>query len=79
MQGLMMDYPLTLQHPFNRAIHLYARTEIVTQTEGEPGYESFLSANSCSLLPLRWLRVVFLAGPTGCVLPEMVFCPQPVV
>jgi acyl-CoA synthetase (AMP-forming)/AMP-acid ligase II len=36
MQGLMMDYPLTLQHPFNRAIRLYTRNEIVTQTEGEP-------------------------------------------
>ena len=36
MQGLMMDYPLTLHHPFNRAIRLYARNEIVTQTEGEP-------------------------------------------
>ena len=30
MQGLMMDYPLTLQHPFNRAIRLYAHKEIVT-------------------------------------------------
>ncbi|GAC1430900.1 MAG: long-chain fatty acid--CoA ligase [Ktedonobacteraceae bacterium] len=35
MQGLMMDYPLTLQHAFNRAIRLFGRKEIVTQTEGE--------------------------------------------
>ncbi|EFH86370.1 long-chain fatty acid--CoA ligase [Ktedonobacter racemifer] len=36
MQGLMMDFPLTLQHAFNRAIRLYPRKEIVTQTDGEP-------------------------------------------
>ncbi|GAC1650308.1 MAG: long-chain fatty acid--CoA ligase [Ktedonobacteraceae bacterium] len=36
MQGLMMDYPLTLQHAFNRAVRFFARKEIVTQTEGEP-------------------------------------------
>ena len=36
MQGLMMDYPLTLQHAFDRAVRLFARNEIVTQTEGEP-------------------------------------------
>ncbi len=36
MQGLMMDYPLTLQHAFNRATRLFGRKEIVTQTEGEP-------------------------------------------
>ncbi|GHO43045.1 long-chain fatty acid--CoA ligase [Ktedonospora formicarum] len=36
MQGLMMDFPLTLQHAFNRAIRLYPRKEIVTQTEAEP-------------------------------------------
>ena len=36
MQGLMMDYPLTLQHAFNRAVRLFARNEIVTQTGGEP-------------------------------------------
>ena len=35
MQGLMMDYPLTLQHAFNRAVRLFARKEIVTQTDGE--------------------------------------------
>jgi fatty-acyl-CoA synthase len=33
MQGLMMDYPLTLQHFFNRAVHIFSRKEIVTQTE----------------------------------------------
>src|SRR5207237_3328265 len=33
MQGLMMDYPLTLQHAFDRAIHLFPRKEIVTQTD----------------------------------------------
>jgi fatty-acyl-CoA synthase len=36
MQGLMMDYPLTLQHAFNRATRIFPRKEIVTQTEGEP-------------------------------------------
>jgi hypothetical protein len=29
MQGLMMDYPLTLQHFFNRAVRIFARKEIV--------------------------------------------------
>jgi acyl-CoA synthetase (AMP-forming)/AMP-acid ligase II len=33
MQGLMMDYPLTLQYAFNRAVRLFPRKEIVTQTE----------------------------------------------
>ncbi len=33
MQGLMMDYPLTLQHFFNRAVRIFARKEIVTQTD----------------------------------------------
>src|SRR6266516_7319088 len=33
MQGLMMDYPLTLQYFFNRAVHIFSRKEIVTQTE----------------------------------------------
>ncbi|MBO0779074.1 MAG: long-chain fatty acid--CoA ligase [Ktedonobacteraceae bacterium] len=36
MQGLMMDYPLTLQHAFHRVTHLFPRKEIVTQTESEP-------------------------------------------
>ena len=36
MQGLMMDYPLTLQHAFNRATRIFARKEIVTETGGEP-------------------------------------------
>lgn len=36
MQGLMMDYPLTLQHAFNHAVRLYWRKEIVTLTEDEP-------------------------------------------
>lgn len=36
MQGLMMDYPLTLQHALNRAVRLFGRKEIVTQTEGDP-------------------------------------------
>ena len=35
MQGLMMDDPLTLQHIFTRAVRLFPRKEIVTQTEGE--------------------------------------------
>ncbi len=33
MQGLMMDYPLTLQHFFNRVTRLFPRKEIITQTD----------------------------------------------
>src|SRR5258708_37015975 len=33
MQGLMMDYQLTLQHFYNRAVHIFPRKEIVTQTD----------------------------------------------
>jgi len=33
MQGLMMDYPLTLQHAFNRATSIFSRKEVVTQTD----------------------------------------------
>jgi len=33
MQGLMMDYSLTLQHFFNRVTRLFPRKEIVTQTD----------------------------------------------
>ncbi len=33
MQGLMMGYPLTLQHAYNRAVRLFSRKEIVTRTE----------------------------------------------
>ncbi len=33
MQGLMMDYPLTLQHAYNRAIRIFSRKEIVTNTD----------------------------------------------
>ncbi len=36
MQGLMMNYSMTLQHAFNRATRLFSRKEIVTQTEGLP-------------------------------------------
>jgi fatty-acyl-CoA synthase len=36
MQSLMMDYPLTLQHAFHRAVHIFPRKEIVTETAGEP-------------------------------------------
>ncbi len=32
MQGLMMDYPLTLQHAYNRAVRLFYKKEVVTQT-----------------------------------------------
>jgi fatty-acyl-CoA synthase len=35
-EGLMMDFPLTLQHSFDRATRLFYRKEIVTQTEGQP-------------------------------------------
>ena len=39
MESLMMDYPLTLQHAFNRAVHLFARKEVVTLTaEGKHRY-----------------------------------------
>lgn len=31
MQGLMMDYPLTLQHVYNRAVRLFYKNEVVTQ------------------------------------------------
>ena len=33
MQGLMMDYSLTLQHAYNRAVSLFPRKEIVTQLD----------------------------------------------
>jgi fatty-acyl-CoA synthase len=33
MQGLMMNYPLTLQHFYTRAVRLFPRKEIVTQTD----------------------------------------------
>ncbi|HVB25237.1 MAG TPA: long-chain fatty acid--CoA ligase [Ktedonobacteraceae bacterium] len=33
MQGLMMDFPLTLQHAYNRAVSLYARKEVATRTD----------------------------------------------
>ena len=33
MQGLMMDYPLTLQHAYERAVSIFPRKEIVTQTD----------------------------------------------
>ncbi|HLX59628.1 MAG TPA: long-chain fatty acid--CoA ligase [Ktedonobacteraceae bacterium] len=33
MEGLMMDYPLTLQHAYNRAVRLFFKKEIVTQTD----------------------------------------------
>ena len=36
MQGLMMNYPLTLQHAFNHAVRFFWRKEIVTLTEDEP-------------------------------------------
>ena len=33
MHGLMMDYQLTLQHFYNRAVRIFPRKEIVTQTD----------------------------------------------
>jgi fatty-acyl-CoA synthase len=33
MNGLMMDYPLTLQHTFNRAITFFPKREVATLTE----------------------------------------------
>lgn len=39
MESLMMDYPLTLQHFFNRAVRLFARKEVVTlTTQGKHRY-----------------------------------------
>lgn len=39
MESLMMDYPLTLQHFFTRAVRLFARKEVVTLTaEGKHRY-----------------------------------------
>ena len=39
MESLMMDYPLTLQHAFDRAVRLFARKEVVTLTaEGKHRY-----------------------------------------
>lgn len=32
MQGLMMDFPLTLRHAYNRAVRLFNKNEVVTQT-----------------------------------------------
>src|SRR5258706_16385915 len=33
MQGLMQEYPLTIQHIFTRAVRLFPRQEIVTRTD----------------------------------------------
>jgi len=33
MQGLMMDFPLTLQHAFDRAVRFFPRKEVVTRTD----------------------------------------------
>lgn len=33
MQGLMMDFPLTLQHAFNRAVSLFPRKEVVSSMD----------------------------------------------
>ncbi len=33
MQGLMQDYPLTVQHIFTRATTMFPRKEIVTRTD----------------------------------------------
>src|ERR1700688_4637733 len=33
MESLMMDYPLTLQDAYNRAVRLFSKKEIVTQTD----------------------------------------------
>lgn len=33
MEGLMMDYPLTLQHAFQRAVRIFYKKEIVTQLD----------------------------------------------
>ena len=39
MENLMMNYPLTLKHFFDRAIHLFAQKEVVTLTgEGKHRY-----------------------------------------
>ncbi len=41
MQGLMMDYQLTLTHAFRRAERYFSRKEIVTQTDGEPHHYTY--------------------------------------
>ena len=33
MQDLMMDFPLTLQHAFDRAVRFFPRKEVVTRTD----------------------------------------------
>jgi fatty-acyl-CoA synthase len=33
MQGLMMDFPLTLQHAFDRVVRFFPRKEVVTRTD----------------------------------------------
>src|SRR6202023_2131354 len=33
MESLMMDFPLTLQHAFDRAVRLFSKKEIVTQMD----------------------------------------------
>ena len=33
MEGLMMEYPLTLKHAYDRAVRLFGKKEIVTQTD----------------------------------------------
>jgi fatty-acyl-CoA synthase len=54
MEGLMMKYPLTLQHAFNRAVRFFHKKEIVTQldegthryTYGEWGKRTIQLANA---------------------------------
>ena len=54
MEGLMMKYPLTLQHAFNRAVRFFYKKEIVTQldegthryTYGEWGKRTVQLANA---------------------------------
>src|SRR5436305_4447212 len=36
MQGLMMNYPLTLQYVLDRAVRLFRLKEIITETDSEP-------------------------------------------
>ena len=54
MEGLMMDYPLTLQHAFQRAVRIFGKKEVVTQlddglhryTYGEWGKRTIQLANA---------------------------------
>ena len=49
MNGLMMDYPLTLQHTFNRAIHLFPEREVATLSALVNEFSQFVRFPSAKL------------------------------